>query len=507
MAASAWHAALATAMLLTTGSAALAQTRAWTISPSITLRETYNDNVALASTPQNDWITQVTPGINISGRSRRLTANVNYTADFIGYARNHEHDRLANTLSAFGNFQAIDRFLFIDAQGNVNQTYISPFAPRPSDNTTITANRFESRTWSLSPYVRSQLPGGYTYEVRNRNSWTRTDADFLAKIHSRQWTGSLASPISLFGWALEANDIDTVYDDPLARPERKSRMARARLFFQPDPTVRLYASAGRQENNFILQQEMQSYRTYGYGGLWRPTPRTTAQFDWERQFFGVAKLASLEHRMRMSAFSLSYSKNVSTFPQEVLRLPPGSTADLLDQIFRARIPDPVERQQAVQQFLRTTGTPAFLASSLSFFTEQVFLQERLQGSFALLGVRNSISFTAFRGRTAQLTDTPAGLPSDVLLTTSSRFNQHGFGANASHRLTPFTSLSASANRIYTQAQDSDLHSTTDTAGLNISHAVSTKTDTFGGFTYTHFETSTAPTSQARAVFVGLSHRF
>src|SRR5581483_11476399 len=174
---------------------------------------------------------------------------------------------------------------------------ISPFAPRPGDNTTITNNRLETRTWSLSPYVRSQLPGGYTYEVRNRNTWTRSDASFLSKSHVRQWSGNLASPISLFGWALDASDVDIQYEDPFVpRPERKSRIARARLFFQPDPTLRLSASVGREENNFVLEQ-MQSYDTYGYGLLWRPGPRTTAQFDWERRYFGISPVASFEHRM------------------------------------------------------------------------------------------------------------------------------------------------------------------------------------------------------------------
>src|SRR5581483_9033998 len=136
-------------------------------------------------------ITQVTPGISITGRGKRLSANLNYTGDLISYARDRENDRLANTLSAFGTLEAIERFFFIDAQANVGQNYISPFAARPSDNTTITNNRVETRTSSLSPYVRSQLPGGYTYELRNRNTWTRTDADFLSKIDTQQWSGNL----------------------------------------------------------------------------------------------------------------------------------------------------------------------------------------------------------------------------------------------------------------------------------------------------------------------------
>src|SRR5207253_1791759 len=131
---------------------------------------------------------------------------------------------------------------------------------------------------------------------------------------------------------------------------------------------------------------------------------------WERRFFGTSKLVSFEHRTPLTAWNASYSKNISSFSQELLRLPPGDTAGLLDLIFRARIPDPLERAQAVEQFLRTTGTPRFLANSLAFYTEQIFLIERLQASFALLGVRNSITFTAFRGRSTTLTEAPVGLP-------------------------------------------------------------------------------------------------
>jgi uncharacterized protein (PEP-CTERM system associated) len=493
--------------MLLTGPSALAQTRAWTITPSIGLRETYNDNVSLSSTSQSDWITQVSPGISITGRGRRLSASLNYTGDLISYARNRENDRLANTLSGFGTLQAVERLFFIDAQANVGQNYISPFAARPSDNTTITNNRVETRTWSLSPYVRSQLPGGYTYEVRNRNTWTRTDAAFLSKIDTRQWSGNLTSPISRFGWAIDASDVDIRYEDALAsRPERKSRIGHARLIFQPDPSLRLSASAGKEENNFVLG-EMQSYNTYGYGLLWRPGPRTTAQFDWERRYFGISPIASFEHRMRLSTFNVSYSKISSSYQQELFRLPPGDTSQMLDLIFRARIPDPAARQQAVEQFMRANGTPAFLANSLSFFTDQIFLQERLQGAFTVVGVRNSVSFTAFTGRSKNLTQAPPSLPADVFLVAGSQVNQHGFGTNASHRLTPFTSLSVNANRIYANAPDAGVNSVSNAASLNVSHTVSPKTTTFGGLTYTHFDRSDASSTEAKSAFVGLFHSF
>src|SRR5581483_3175273 len=107
MPASAWGRAFITTMLLTTGPSALAQTRAWTITPSIGLRGTYNDNVALVAAPAHgDFITDVNPAISVSGRSKRLSGTLSYNADLLFYSRNPEQDRIANTLNGSGSLEA-----------------------------------------------------------------------------------------------------------------------------------------------------------------------------------------------------------------------------------------------------------------------------------------------------------------------------------------------------------------------------------------------------------------
>jgi uncharacterized protein (PEP-CTERM system associated) len=508
MAVNAWRIAFAIAMVPISLPPAGAQNRAWTVTPTIGLRETYNDNVALSATPdRGEFITDIIPGLIVTGRGRRFTADLRYTGDILFYARNREQDRIANTLTGLGTLEAVERFFFVDAQARIGQDYISPFAARPSDITTVTNNRTETRALSLSPYVRSQFAGGYTYELRNRNTWSSTDTSFLAKVHTREWTGNVASPIRLFGWQIDANDTGIAYDQPVPRPERKSRIARGRLFYQPDPAVRLSASAGREENNFVQEEEMQSYDTYGYGILWKPTPRTTAQFDWERRYFGAAPVASLEHRWRLSAINLSYSKSATTYQQQLFNVPAGNTADLLDQIFRARIPDPVERRQAVEQFMRATGTPASLSTSLAFYSEQILRQERLQGSYALIGNRNSVALTAFRGTTDALTQAPPGLPAEVFLNPNSRIDQHGFGLTGSHRVTAFTSLALSGNRIYAKEKASGIDSVNDFVTLNVAQTLSPKTTALSGLTYSHFDSNNTSPVHARTVFTSIYHRF
>jgi uncharacterized protein (PEP-CTERM system associated) len=140
----------------------------------------------------------------------------------------------------------------------------------------------------------------------------------------------VAGPVRRFGWALEFDDTAVRHYDALVnRPEDKARLYRARLYWQPDPAWRLSASAGSEENNYVLQ-ETQRTTIYGAALAWRPSTRTTADLEYENRFFGPYRLARFTHRTRLTAWSLSYTRNYSTYQQEILRLAPGDTTALLD---------------------------------------------------------------------------------------------------------------------------------------------------------------------------------
>jgi len=500
--------ACTTLLVLAAANAAAAN---WTVTPDITLRETYTNNVFLGSgTRSSDFITQVTPGIRIDGRSSRLIASLDYRPSALFYARNDQSNDVVNNLAAFGKLEAVEKFLFIDATGSITQNFISPFAARPAEIATVTPNRFESRTFSFSPYLRGELGlGRLEYELRNRNTWTSTDNDAVGDAHTRLWSGRLASPVRLFGWALEFDDTRIDHEESTGRPDEESRLYRGRLYYQPDPSWRFSASAGREENNFVLPDERERHTIRGAGVSWQPSPRTSANFEYESRFFGPSRLASFTHRTRLTAWSASYSRNTSNFQEEVLRLPPGNVAGLLDAIFAARIPDPIQRRAAVDQFLRATGTPAFLANPLSFFTQRVFLREALDASFGLIGVRNSITFTVFRSENTRLSSDAAVAPQDAFL-TADRITLRGFGTRVDHKLTPFTTVGASATRTWSRQEGpASLDSRNDYFALTLNHTVSARTTAFAGASVSRFDSEDLglANQDAKSVFVGVNHRF
>lgn len=513
MAVRAWRlAALLHALLLPAPAAAQADAasgaRGWTTSADVGLRFTATDNVLLSpGEGQSDFITQVSPGLRIRGKGARFQADFNYTPSARFYWDHDEANDVANALRASARLEALEKFFYIDLDGNISQSFLSPFEPQPGEITVISSNRSETRSVGVTPYVRGRLGRLASYEVRHRNQWTTTSSTSLGDSRTRQWNANVSGPIGRFGWALELNDSVVDYDNPfLARPEQRQRIERARLSWQPDMSWRFSASAGRERNNYVGGTLEQYTDIGGVGVAWSPGPRTRAEVEYEERFFGPGGLARFTHRTRLTAWQASYSKNTTSYGQEVLRLPPGNSAALLDAIFTARIPDPAERAAAVEQFLRNSGTPASLTTPISFFTQQVFLQERLDGSFGIIGVRNSIVFTAFAADSQALSGGLGALLPELGV-PARRVRTHGFGMSGSHRVTPFTTLTATAGRSYARDASAGRAVRNDNFSLNLALRVAPKTGAFAGYSYTGFRDPSFADRRSNSLHAGLTHQF
>ena len=487
----------------------------WTTQAEVGVRETYNDNATFGGSgdEEYDFITELWANLRLYGRGPRLSGSFEYRPTLLVYARNSEEDRFLNFLRASGNLEVLDNFFFIDASASISQEFISPFGARPGDITTATPNRAETRSIGVSPYVRGLLRWGQEYELRYRHLWTSSDATTVADVESQYLTGRLASPVRLFGWALEYEQSKIRQEDFTLQPDRESRLARARVFFQPDYAWRFSASAGREENNYELLREMKSSDIYGAGVTWNPSPRTSAEAYYEERFFGPSRLARLRHRTPLTAWNISYSLGTSDYQQELLLRPTFDTASLLDSIFAARISDPTERRAAVEQFIRDFGLPSSLTASnpLTFYTTQIFLQERLDASAAIIGVRNSVTFNIFASQSERISET---LPNTVFdgFIFGDRIKTRGFGLRANHKLAPFTSVGASATRTHSVQENpttlaQSFETRNDYFTLTLNHSLSQRTTTFAGVGVNDEESEQFGSRTSHTVFVGLTHRF
>src|SRR5215472_16747427 len=129
---------------------------------------------------------------------------------------------------------------------------------------------------------------------------------------------------------------------------------------------------------------------------WRPSERTNAAATWEHRFVGSSYLIAFDHRMPKSAFNVRISRNITSYPQKVASLPAGgNVSNLLNAILTSTIPDPTQRQTAVEQIIQNAGLPQVLGNPVNLYTQQITLQQYQTISYGILGVNNTVFFSLY----------------------------------------------------------------------------------------------------------------
>ena len=468
-------------------------------------RATLTDNANLAPSGQEkgDAIISVTPGISAIRQGARLKVNVNYAPTGIVYVEGTNSNRFFNTLSALANLEAVENFFFIDARASISQQFLSPFGPTPTDLTTATSNRTNVTTVGVSPYIRGQFGAtGLTYLVRNDSNWTSASGSGGTTAYYGNTVARLTSAPARVSWDLAYNRLNTNYSN---QNGFVNDIYRGRLFWNVDPQFRVYGIGGYETNNYSVTN--QSGPIYGGGLEWYPTDRTTVSGFYEQRFFGPSWSANLSHRRPLSFVSLIGYRTLATYPQTTQQLAPGDTATILDSTLVSRFPDPAERQAEVQRLIQTLGLPASLTSPLSFYTQTVFVSQRVTLSLGLTGVRNTVVFAAWTGYSQQV---PATTNVDVqgVFATASQINQRGVSGNWNHQLTPLTSMNFLASRYQSASrQPTGSESTTDWFTLNLTRNLGPKTTGALGLRYTIFDTTVGSNYREAAVFASVFHTF
>ncbi len=91
----------------------------WRATPSITVSESFSDNVKLATEVQDrnsDLITVIEPGVSVSGSGGRVNLNFNYKLRKKINLRGTLADTLRNEFLGTGQVELYDRVLFLQGQ-------------------------------------------------------------------------------------------------------------------------------------------------------------------------------------------------------------------------------------------------------------------------------------------------------------------------------------------------------------------------------------------------------
>ncbi len=241
-----------------------------------------------------------------------------------------------------------------------------------------------------------------------------------------------------FGWGLDYNRRRTDYS---GANNLESEWTKASLTYNVNPQLKLSGNVGRETNNYTLAT--QSRNTRGFGFDWNPTERTKISAERDRRFFGNGYSYKFDHLTPLSAWNLSYVRDVATIASQLLADVASTAYILLSALYDAENPnpDPLVRDSVVRDALARLGLPA-TSGPQTFITNRAFLDRRLQGSFTLTGARNTVTFTAFRSQ-RQALSTAVGV--DDFLSFLD-FTQRGLSANWSLKLSGVSSLSLLASQ-------------------------------------------------------------
>ncbi|SDZ01351.1 TIGR03016 family PEP-CTERM system-associated outer membrane protein [Nitrosomonas sp. Nm58] len=406
----------------------------WEVKPRLNLRETYTDNLRLGlgggGGGGGDFITQINPGILLTGEGRRFNTNINYMMNNLIYAEHGEFSRIRHQLNANATAELIEDRFFVDGFARMTQQNAFLFGPQSVDNANP-VNRRNVNSYSVSPYFKHRFKDFASAELRYVHGEVNTSGQGSFSSSSDSGIARLASgaDFRVLKWGLNYNHTE-IRRDQLRTIDLERSIALLRYVVTPQ--FDLIATGGYERNSFISVRGKSSGPTWTVGFAWAPTERTEINLSGGQRFFGDTYLATVNHRTRLTTWNLSYNQDITTFGQQSLFGSAITTASALDQLLSS-----TQNSEA----LLNQGVPFTFSDPNNFLTNRLFLQRRLQAFLAIKGNKNTLLLRGFnlqrRAYTAALEDVSLIGLGNALLTRDT--DQTGGNISWNHRLTPQTS--------------------------------------------------------------------
>jgi len=414
--------------------------RSFYIVPTFAANTTLTNNVNLSATnKESDLVLGLSPGIQMGGQSGRLRGYLNYALTGNFHARSGESSNFTNSLAASGTAEAIDNWLFIDANASVSQQFLSPFGSQSPNSSLNNDNRTEVRSLSVAPRVQGQIAGQVNYVGRAFYSFTDSGSSQAAD--STVW-GALLGFDSTTRWSRLSWGLDFSYREARFTDRRSEfdQLNVLSLSYAITPELRA-TLRGNVETSNLTSFDDETHTGWGGGLRWTPSPRTNVMFDYDQRVFGSSHLYSIDYRTPRTVWAISSRQGLSTGQFNSGRGASTSPFNLLFTQFAAIEPDPVKRAQLVNAFLRANGIDPNTSLATGYLPNQVVLERRNEASMSWLGQRDTMVASVYQTESDSLQPSLLN-PSDPF-SGGNVIRWRGASLTWSHRLTPRDTLSVS----------------------------------------------------------------
>ncbi|MCS6944239.1 MAG: TIGR03016 family PEP-CTERM system-associated outer membrane protein [Sutterellaceae bacterium] len=482
----------------------------WSVEAGADARVTWTDNAAFDArgAATEDWLWELSPVVRLLAVGPRLRLAGTAGVSALTYTQGAGRSRVLSTADIRAEAELAERHFFLEAAVVARPGAENVFAPRsdgPSDVNTVTSVQYR-----LTPTWRGRLGGAVDVQLRSANAWTDIVGERGAPADAA-YTGEHSlrlrrMPVP-FGWTVEVVRSETRYES-VVPPAATTDTGRVELEYAWTPGLTTSLRAGHEKTNLVIRDRQQA--TYGVAARWRPTERTLLEASGERRFFGTGWSARFDHRWPRVAWSFVSRRDVGSFPQAFLNLPPTeNVVALLNAAFTTRFPDEFERNRVIADIIARYNLPASLAAPTALYSRRFSIQTSHTASLAVIGVRNSLALSLFHTKTEDLADAAFLVPS----ATATNVLQQGEAATLAHLLTPLTTVNLTLSRTRTEGVGADAgpQSRQIAARLELAQRFAPRSRGYVGARWQKFESTAGAAVPAdaaeRAVFLGIAHRF
>lgn len=455
----------------------------WKVAPSLSLSQTYTDNVALQSDAdkRSQWVTEARPAIAVFGQNSRVQLSARAGASFFKYSDGEPIGTRSNNsqYDANGRVKVIDELLYVDATARRASRAVSAFGVNGEDGNRFSdENSTDVSSWSISPYLTRRFGNfavaslRYTHDeikaddARFGNS--STDSGLFTLSSGRAWRD--------IGWNLRyaRQDLQT---EKFGVGDSLSENALLGLSYALQRTFRLTATAGYDSYDYPeLEGSSTAGASWSAGFAWAPSARTAVEMAVGRHFLGNTGSLQASHRSRHTVWRLSYSDAVTNSRQQFSQAVTVDTAAFIDSLFAATISDPVARRAAVLDYLAATGLPLSTAQNVNYLSNRYFRQKQAQASFAFSMRRHSSLVSAYVTERLALSsgEADAGLLGSEQFGLNDNVRQLSVNASHSYRLNALTSATASLGATQSRSLSTNVEQDQQNLRLTMSRRFSRK---------------------------------
>ncbi|MEQ1530214.1 MAG: TIGR03016 family PEP-CTERM system-associated outer membrane protein [Methylococcales bacterium] len=257
----------------------------WSITPNLQVQEIFSDNIKLSSKNQSSaFVTSVSPGVSVIGRSARNMLNLNYNMQNLYNANGDNNISIFNQLNFNSQHTLLSERFFLNTSSSISQQNISN-TQIANDNISGNGNRTNVSTVQLSPYwtphFGSFADGMFRIDFNTITSSANSANTFVN--NNNQQSNAFSDTVTL-GETIQlnsGNDFKRVawnaalqntknYRDGGQDVTFRNYHGTVRTFINTD--FNLFATAGMSDNNFqTVTDSNKNGFYYTVGGQWKPS--------------------------------------------------------------------------------------------------------------------------------------------------------------------------------------------------------------------------------------------